>query len=278
MSTPYYGERLADTLQLKLVTGSYSFAKAFRLLDTRVGRRLFIRSYFLYKRYLEDPSFHLVRRHPELFRGGHVIDVGANIGYTATVFAGAVDPGFRVYAFEPEDVNFEIFREMLQWSPVGKRIVPVHVAVGAADGIIELARNETHPADHRIVTGTFSRSKDSKTSVVVPLRSIDSFVRENTLDASIRFIKIDVQGYEPAVCWGMEQTLAANPECTVVLEYSMSAIADFGFEPDELLQWFETRDYYAHTLLRDGTVLPFVPAAPGSRGYADLLFSHQCLL
>jgi FkbM family methyltransferase len=281
MSTLYYGaqlDSLLSSLQLKLVTGSYSCVKSFRLLDTQVGRRFFVRSYFLYKRYLEDFSFHLVRRRPELFRGGHVIDVGANIGYTATVFAKALDPGFRVYAFEPEDVNFEMFSEMLRLSPVEERIVPVHAAVGAADGTVELAHNDTHPADHRIITEASSPLEDSKTSSFVPLRSIDSFVREHNLDGSIRFMKIDVQGYEPAVCWGMEQTLADNPECTVVLEYCPSAIAGLGFKPDELLRWFQAKDYYVHTLRKDGMVLPFVPASRDSSAYGDLLFSRQCLL
>ena len=43
-----------------------------------------------YKRLVEDPFAALVRARPELFTGGEIIDVGANVGYTAQVFARAL--------------------------------------------------------------------------------------------------------------------------------------------------------------------------------------------
>jgi FkbM family methyltransferase len=265
---------LAD-LHLRLVTGSYTLVKWSRLLNSSWGRRVFTRSYFFYKRHMEDPFFHLISRHPELFRGGHVIDVGANIGYTAAQFALATDSGFCVYAFEPEDLNFALLTEMLNSFHLQGRIVPVHAAVGASDGTIELARNESHPADHRVATSAFRRSEAAKDIVVAQQRSIDSFVEAAQLGASIRFIKIDVQGYEPAVCWGMERTLQANPACTVVLEYAPSAISALGFDPSELLKWFRDRNYQVHTLHRNGTFSPGIPDDLVSEGYGDLLFSRS---
>jgi hypothetical protein len=51
----------------------------------------------------------------------------------------------------------------------------------------------------------------------------DTLERERI--SPVRFIKIDVQGYEPAVCQGMEGTLTANPDCVVSLEYMPEALA-----------------------------------------------------
>src|ERR1035438_5265855 len=68
----------------------------------------FLALYFLYKRHLEDPFARLLRGYPSLLRGGSVLDVGANIGYTALLFSKAIDSGFRVYAFEPEERNLRI--------------------------------------------------------------------------------------------------------------------------------------------------------------------------
>jgi len=261
-------------LQLKLVTGLYSLVKWSRLLGSRPGRRFFVRSYFLYKRCWEDPFYHLIRRRPELFRGGHVLDVGANIGYTATLFAGAIDPGNRVYAFEPEDRNFALLEEMLQSFEFRDRIVTVHAAVGAADGTVELARNEFHPADHRIATATLRYSGTFQDFRRVRLRSIDSFLGGENLCAPVRFIKIDVQGYEPLVCRGMEQTLRTNPECAVVLEYAPAAISALGFNPEHLLRWFHDRNYRVNTIHHDGTLSPGIADDLGPRQYTDLLFSR----
>ena len=74
----------------------YGFANRRGLLNTSLAQEAFARSYFLYKRAVEDPFAALLRRRPELFRGGHVLDVGANIGYTAAVFASGLSPGCRV--------------------------------------------------------------------------------------------------------------------------------------------------------------------------------------
>ena len=36
------------------------------------------------------------------------MDIGANIGYTAMVFSRAIDPEYKVYAFEPEQFNYDL--------------------------------------------------------------------------------------------------------------------------------------------------------------------------
>ena len=57
-----------------LVLRAYALAHRSGLLNTRIGDAMFSRAYFAYKRF-EDPHAALIRAHPELFRGGNVIDV-----------------------------------------------------------------------------------------------------------------------------------------------------------------------------------------------------------
>jgi hypothetical protein len=113
--------------------------------------------------------------------------------------------------------------------------------------------------------------------MTVPLISIDSFLHKRDVLTPVSFIKIDVQGYEQPACEGAAQTLARNPECTVVLEYMPSAIEALGFRPPDLLAWFEQREYRAHVVHHDGTVTAGAPLGVGSRGYVDLLFSHKAI-
>jgi len=95
--------------------------------------------------------------------------------------------------------------------------------VGNSDGHIKFWHNEEHSADHRVVTDRFSSScpDDAKISTV-PVTSVDTFVRNRNL-RNISFIKIDVQGYELAVCEGMKETLEKFPETCVCFEHSPDA-------------------------------------------------------
>jgi len=90
---------MRDKSSISLFTSAYNLARKARLLELPWFRRAFVSSYFIYKQHYEDPFMELVRRIPGIFRNGDILDIGANIGYTAWVFAGALRPGARVYAF-----------------------------------------------------------------------------------------------------------------------------------------------------------------------------------
>ncbi len=229
---------------IELLLRAYALAERSGALNLGPVEWFFVKSYFAYKRFVEDVFAHLVRERPELFRGGHVIDAGANVGYTARVFARAVEAPYRVYAFEPEATNF---RRLTRFAK-GDRIVPLHSALGEREGTIELWHNDAHPGDHRIATG-----ETRGPTVTVPITTVDAFAR--TLDHPIRFVKIDVQGYEPAVLRGMRDTLRGD--VVVALEYAPGHIRAQGFEPGEIFD-----------LLRGFTIERL---GDESRGYLDLL-------
>ena len=90
---------------------AYSLARRSGFLNTSLGRRLFKSAYFLYKRYLEDDLQDLVKAFPDLVGDGNVLDIGANIGYTATVLARFIKPHRKIFAFEPEPFNFRILQQ-----------------------------------------------------------------------------------------------------------------------------------------------------------------------
>jgi FkbM family methyltransferase len=262
---------------IKTLTNVYWLARKSRLLDTGLGQRAFAASYFLYKRYLEDPFHDLAQRHSGLFRGGNILDIGANIGYTAVVFSRAIDPEYKVYAFEPEQFNYDLLVRSAHKHKPRERIVPIRSAVGDRDGTIQLWQNEHHHADHRILTDQFRESAAPSGSIATPILQIDTFVGTQRPEFPVRFIKVDVQGYEFPVCKGMEHTLAANPNVILALEYMPEAMRELGFQPEDLLKWLEHRDYRAYTLEKDGQIRPGVADPSQGQGYVDLLFSREKL-
>jgi len=262
---------------IKTLTNVYWLARKLRVLDTGWGRRAFSASYFLYKRYLEDPFHDLAQRHAELFQGGNILDIGANIGYTAMVFSRAIDPEYKVYAFEPEQFNYDLLVRSSHKNTARERIVPILSAVGDQDGTIELWENQHHHADHRVLTNQFRETAAPSGTVATPILQIDTFVGTQGAEFPVRFIKVDVQGYEFPVCKGMERTLAGNPRAIVALEYMPEAMRELGFQPDDLLKWLRQREYQAYTLEKHGHIRSGVVDPSQGPGYVDLLFSREKL-
>jgi len=265
----------------RLLLGVYQ-AIGPRVLSSALGRRAFVGSYFLYKRWLEDPFAALARHRPGLFRGGHVLDVGANVGYTASVFAGALDPGRQVHAFEPERANFDLLQAVVARRGLAGRVVPVRAAVGAEAGEVDLWRNRAHHADHRVLTATLVaalgvRAGDSER---VPLVALDGYVRAHRLDR-IAFVKVDVQGFEGEVLRGMHGLLADNPEARLVLEYAPWQMRQAGFDPAGLLADLESQGFRTWRLDQGGALRACrrdeLLSLDGPHDYVDLLASRQPL-
>jgi hypothetical protein len=89
----------------RLFLAAYARARTAGLLESRWARSLFVTAYFAYKRHLEDPFADLVATRRDLFAGGDILDIGANVGYSAVLFTQALDAARRVHAFEPEAGN-----------------------------------------------------------------------------------------------------------------------------------------------------------------------------
>jgi FkbM family methyltransferase len=268
-----------------LFTRAYNLARTAGLLDLPLFKRLFLFSYFLYKRWYEDPFWALTQRSPELFTSGDVLDIGANVGYTACVFAAAIKgnrkaPG-RVYAFEPDLASFQTLGEIVRRKNLGDSVEIFNVAVGSADGSLEFWHNEEHSADHRVVTEQFKSLRPVGEKItMVAVTSVDSFIAARNRQ-NISFIKIDVQGYELAVCEGMRLTLGKFPGLSIAFEYAPDGMRELGFEPSALLDFFREAGHQLHILTRSATTL-----APDNRaielaalrsGYVDVLCSKNIL-
>jgi FkbM family methyltransferase len=254
---------------------AYSLVKRSGFLETSLGRRFFKSAYFVYKRYVEDDLEDLVRAFPSLVRGGNVLDIGANIGYTASVLARAIAPDEKVYAFEPEPFNFRILEQTALQREFSGKIVPLQLAVGAENRTINLWINDRHHADHRVVTEQFGSAHPGSKQVSVSLVSIDSFLESKPRNVS--FIKIDVQGYELAVCQGMQETLRQNPDIAIVLEFMPSAMRELGFEPSHLIDFLVARDFKIYRIHPRGKLSLGMPDIMNDSSYFNLLFSRHSI-
>jgi FkbM family methyltransferase len=224
------------------------------------GERAFLAAFFAYKKWIEDPHAAFAARRPDVFRGGDILDVGANVGYTATVFANVVSPGHLVHAFEPDDQNFARMNRVIDRRGQRGRIVPVASAVGDHDGTARLRRNAVHPGDHQLVT------EGEPGGVAVPVLRLDTYAAERGLGV-IKFVKIDVQGHELAVSKGLESLIRKHPNLEVSFEYS-------GPASDDVVRWYSQRGFVMQVMRHDGRLealtADVLRRAMARRGYVDL--------
>jgi FkbM family methyltransferase len=273
------GKVLSNKSSANIFTRGYNLARSSGLLKLALFKRAFLFSYFLYKRFYEDPFWALTRRSPEFFTGGDILDIGANIGYTACIFASAVKRPAKIYAFEPDLASFTTLGEIIRRKNLCEVVEISNLAVGRVDGSLEFWHNEGHSADHRVVTEQFKTSRPSSDEITrVAVTSVDTFVAARNLQ-NISFIKIDVQGYELAVCEGMRQTLERFPAACIAFEYAPGGMRELGFEPSSLLDFFRSVSYQLHILTRAATTLApdnrAIELAVERSGYVDLLASKK---
>ncbi len=243
----------------ELAVWAYGAAARVIPFEREPFRSLFNAAYFAYKRF-EDPFAALIEARPELFRGGHIIDAGANIGYTALLFARAVSNPFVVHAIEPHPGCAEMLRRNVERSGLRERIRVHAAAAGGVAGTAKLRVNRFHPADHRI----------ADEGVEVPLVRVDDLVGGEP----VRFVKIDVQGYELEVSRGMRGILDTNRTIAVAIEYAPSALEEQGVAPQSLLDFYSERDFGLWPLigseLRETTAAKIAATIQGEQ-YVNLL-------
>jgi FkbM family methyltransferase len=159
-------------------------------------------------------------------RGG-VVDVGANIGWHA-IHAAQHATVTTVAAFEPDPFNAWLIDRNLSLNATDNVVVSA-CAVGASRGSIRLYRYKGSNRGRHSVLGNLGFG-----SRLVPMTDLDTAL-EGLTPASepVLILKIDVEGYEPAVVAGAKRTLARTD--VVIMEYSPGMSRRGGLSPETML-------------------------------------------
>lgn len=126
--------------------------------------------------------------------GDTVFDVGANVGFTAAVFSQLAGPAGKVLAFEPAPSTFAMLEHAVG---AFANVRPVNAGLAQAAGELDFFMPRRHD-----MAGFKPRRNAAKITI-----------RATTLDEAAAtwgapdFVKIDVEGFEPAVLAGGRRTL-----------------------------------------------------------------------
>jgi FkbM family methyltransferase len=134
-----------------------------------------------------------------------VYDVGANIGYTALLFAKIAGPQGAVYAFEPLPENLERIAFHSSHNPAGATIHVVPCATSDQEGRETFLIHQSNAMGK--LTGSADRDTTYSASMTVPSIRLDDFVFRDG-HAAPDLIKMDIEGGAVKALPGSERIIA----------------------------------------------------------------------
>lgn len=176
-----------------------------------------------------------------------VMDVGANIGLTASVFSRHTRG--PIYAIEPSPVIFPHLLETCAENRVTS-LKAYQLALGREPGRLRYFADSTAAAaSHLITAQTLAR----KSTIEVEVSTLDAFVRKQRIDA-LDFIKIDVEGYEIDVLEGGMETLRTLRPAALVEFNAFTMVAFRNINPRDLLNKLRQIFTYCYRFFPNGPV------------------------
>ena len=206
---------------------------------------------------------HLGAEKPGLF-----IDVGANLGWH-TLHAARHKGIECVVAFEPDPFNASLLARNLEANRIDKAIVRA-AALGAAAGTGRLYRYKPSNLGRHSLICDYGLGS-SAVAIVDLDRALEALRLERR---PIRMLKIDVEGYEPAVIAGSARALARTE--TVILEYSPALSRSGGLSVDRMLAQLTAAGFSPARLDREGVVEALdIAAVQALDGVVDLVWTRK---
>lgn len=169
--------------------------------------------YSLYKTgTYEAGTLHIIRK--ILKNGDVVIDIGANIGLMSLFSSRLIGEKGKVFCFEPEPDTYEILKKNIALNKLNN-IFTYPFALGNTEEAALIYPNI------EINRGAASILKtDGTNGKRIQIKKLDNFIFDNNV-TNIKFIKIDVEGFELQVLRGAAALLAVENAPIICLEFSI---------------------------------------------------------
>lgn len=181
------------------------------------------------------------------------IDVGANLGWYTLLLSRLSEPGARIFAFEPDPETYRLLCGNLRAnSAIG--VTALNLALSDTAGTAVLHRYKTsNNGRHTLTPGSDGGGGECEVNV----QTLDTFCASQGLaQTRVRFLKIDVEGFEYQVVRGA-MSLLRRCDC-ILLEFNR------GETGGKLLQLLANAGFTVHA---------FINGNPKQMSLAEILHS-----
>jgi len=195
--------------------------------------------------------------------GDIMLDIGANIGWYALLFAKL---GAQVHAFEPDPLNYELLTANIKLNQFGNVITAHQVAVSDKKSVMPLYQySNSNRGRHSLIP------EDGCAKVDVDVVRLDDFLASESVDVDkIKFIKIDIEGYEYHALKGGENLLHRVP--FLLLEHVPKHIRKGGYQPKDIVDLLHSYNYVPHIITNNGIQEISTESLSNEEGEYDVFF------
>ena len=185
--------------------------------------------------------------------GDTAIDVGANVGLYSVLLSRLCGPTGRVWAFEPVLDTYWRLRETLALNRC-ENVIPVESAISERSGKIALNLFEPQFSEWNSPGVRAKKDKNGKlvsrcASAEVSAYSLDEFCEQRGI-GKIKFLKVDVEGFELSVFRGAERLLSERRIRYICFEIAPELLDAVGVEVCQVFEALEVHGYRAYRLDR----------------------------
>jgi FkbM family methyltransferase len=224
------------------VTNKFEEIKEFNLFGFNFKMKLHeedeLYSYII--RFHGTPDLDDVATYTKFLKNGDVyVDIGSNIGFNVIIAAKLVGETGKVYAFEPDEKNFELLKYNIELNDL-TNVVLIQKAVMEESKTGTLMKSRTNFGDHRVNVA----DKDHYVGPKIDCISLDDFFETLKYDdlVKIKLIKIDAQGSDVKVLQGAKKFFAKyRPH--IIIEFSPSYLKNAGSSPFDVFSFIERYGY-----------------------------------
>ena len=212
---------MASTLSLKF--GNFLYKNCFPLYKTM---------YRAFKNKQDAEEISLLKK--LIKPGDKIIDIGANIGFYATILSEFTEANGKVYCFEPDSTNFNYLKK----ATANKNNISIfNMAVSDSDSVLKVYKSKLLNVDHRTYpVNNYDSIEEVKAT------SIDKLISDKTI-LPPNIIKIDIQGYELVAFKGMKKLLSESKDLKIVAEFWPHGFMRAGSSAIELFDFFDGLGY-----------------------------------
>lgn len=200
--------------------------------------------------------------------GEILLDVGANIGWYSLLLGRHLPAGVLVHGFEPDPDTFALYAGNLRLNGL-EAVRAWPCALSDSPGRKTLYRYSDKN------TGRNSLLPINQAgSVEIESLRLDEFVaREGLALERIRFVKIDVEGYESVVLRGMGDLLPRIP--LILSEFSPRYMRRGGLDPAELLDLFRQAGFRPWLFAGEGLAATSYEALGDQTANTNILWLNE---
>ena len=187
---------------------------------------------------IEKLDSDLITEHIKMLKSGDVfVDIGANIGYYSFLASSCMGNNGTIYSFEPSLREFRRFVKGISDNNC-KNIIPSNIAISDTNGIQTFTLSKHHTGLNKL---NLNQSIE-KFNFKVPTNKFDDFFYLMNI-RQIDLMKIDVEGAELLVLFGMKNTLKEKKINKIIVEITPKFLSEFSHSRTQLYDFMKDLDY-----------------------------------